>query len=103
MDIPKTKDDLVRGFEERNRLIMKAAEMVDEGRRVGIGEGLQKFARRVVLKLHTPGKIAFVTSELYALIRELDDEFNHQCPHSRFVDDQCERCGKPDPLAEKEG
>ena len=102
---PQTKDDSIRGFEERvdrlaetnpqrNRLIMKAVEMVDESRRVGIEEGLRR-----CYSLSTGTVIMNNPHVLHSLIAKLDSEFNYQCPHSRFVDDQCERCGEPDPLA----
>ena len=101
MDIPKTKDDSVRGFEERvdrlaetdpqrNRLIMRAVEMVDESHRVGIEEGLTRMASSFVI---------VPTEKLHEEIAKLDSEFNHQCPHGRLIDGHCERCGKPDPQA----
>ncbi len=71
----------------------QAINIVTEAHRTGIEEGLRRMTdpRGRVVNLN----------DLYSEIAKLDNEFGYQCPCSRFVDDNCERCGKPNPFASK--
>lgn len=80
MNEPKTLDDLNT----------RALDTVTEAHRLGIEVGLRRMHAK-------PGLTCL--GKLYEAIEELDDDFHYKCPCTRFVDDHCKRCGRPDPFA----
>ena len=72
-----------------------AGDWIREAFHAGMEAGL----RRMTARTSTLGVDEYL---LHTAIREIDAEFDFPCPCVRFVEYQCQRCGKADPLLAKE-
>ena len=61
--------------------------------------GMEAGLRRMAARTSSLGVDEYL---LHAAIREIDVDLGFPCPCVRFVEYQCQRCGKADPLLAKE-